>query len=374
MGAHVDIVLARRASRVTHGPAAPASLCLSLRAAISLTAAVLAAGGCNAAPAFCAAAASSALINGNDVPALPLSPGAQAAIGALRTSAGELVCTGTYVGDRWVLTARHCVDPATFEPLVFQTSRDLTPLSVTAAEYYPHPELDVLLLRIPPSPALAAVEPIALWPASEPYDWTGATVTLAGLGDTADGSDGRRQFLDETVVASDANTIVVDGGSEHGACSGDSGGPLLAAAAASPAPRLIGILSGGSGTCRGRDRYVASSAFAAWVADVRGAAAQDPCAGVTSEGTCQDGLARWCAGEWVEAERCTGDRLCGWSAAADGYRCVASDQDPCRGAGPGGDCDGTTLRVCRRGALIEADCGACGLTCDRGVDGHAGCV
>jgi hypothetical protein len=348
----------------------------ALRTAITVVAALLPACGNTAAPAFCTAAVTSLLINGGDVPGLPLSSGAQAAIGALRTSAGELVCTGTYLGDRWVLTARHFVDPATFEPLVFQTSRDLTELSVTAAEYYPHPELDVMLLRIPPSAALAAagIEPIALWPASEPRDWTGATVTLAGLGDTADGSDGRRQFLDEPVVASDANTIVVDGGSEHGACTGDSGGPLLAASPSPLAPRVIGILSGGSGTCRGRDRFVASTAFDAWVADVRGTALQEPCAGLTSEGTCQDGLARWCAGEWVEAERCTGDRLCGWSAAASGYRCVASDQDPCRGAGPGGDCDGTTLRVCRRGTLVEADCGACGLVCDRGLEGHAGCM
>jgi hypothetical protein len=387
MGEHVNIAiaglslrgrrwLARRASRVKYGPAAPASFLPPLRAAIAVTAALLAACGCSAAPAFCAATTTSPLINGGDVPGLPLSSGAQAAIGALRTSAGELVCTGTYLGDRWVVTARHCVDAATFEALVFQTSRDLTELSVTAAEYYPHPELDVLLLRVPPSAALAAVgmEPIALWPASEPRDWTGATVTLAGLGDTADGSDGRRQFLDEPVVASDANTIVVDGGAEHGACTGDSGGPLLVASPPPLAPRLIGILSGGSATCRGRDRYVASTAFDAWVADVRGTASQDPCAGLTSEGTCQDGLARWCAGQWVEAERCTGDRLCGWSAAANGYRCVASEQDPCRGAGPGGDCDGTTLRVCQRGTLVEADCGACGLICDRGVDGHAGCV
>src|SRR6478672_16437 len=98
MGAHVNIVLAGRASRAMTGPAAPASLLRPLRATMAMTIAVLAASGCGAAPAFCAATASSALINGDDVPGLPLSSGAQAAIGALRTSAGELVCTGTYVG------------------------------------------------------------------------------------------------------------------------------------------------------------------------------------------------------------------------------------------------------------------------------------
>src|SRR5215203_5947077 len=98
MGEHVNIAiaglslrarrwLAGRASQVTHGPAAPASLLPPLRAAIVVTVALLAAGGCSAAPAFCAAATTSPLTNADDVPRLPLSSGAEAAIGALRTSA-----------------------------------------------------------------------------------------------------------------------------------------------------------------------------------------------------------------------------------------------------------------------------------------------
>ena len=317
----------------------------------------------------------SALINGSDVPSTPISPGRQAAIGALRKPEGELACTGTYLGDRWIITARHCIEPATFDGLVFHTSRDLSALSAAVAERYPHPELDVMLLRVPASAALSALhlEPIDLWESSTPGDWLGKTVTLAGFGDTADGSDGRLQFLDEPVVSVDANEIVVDGGAEHGACAGDSGGPLLATSAAG-APRLIGVLSGGSASCRGRDRYVASTAFADWVSRTRGGAAQDPCAGLTAEGTCDRGVALWCAGEFVDAAPCTGHQLCGWDAGAAGYRCVPGDNDPCRGAGPLGDCDGNVLRVCQQGALAEIDCGACGAFCKRGADGHASCI
>jgi hypothetical protein len=342
-----------------------------------IVAALAALAACDAsppAPLFCPQPVTSALINGADVPASAIPAGAQAAIGALRKPNGQLVCTGTLIGDGWIVTARHCVDPATFDGLIFQTSRDLNALEATVAEYDVHPDLDVMLLRIPPSTALAALAlpPVPLWDAADARDWVGATVTLAGFGDTADGSDGRRQFLDEPIVAAGATEIVVDGGPEHGACEGDSGGPLLAPSAAGDA-RVLGVLSGGSATCRGRDHYVASTGFAAWVAQVQAAAAQDPCGGLTAEGTCTHGVPRWCAGGAVQAAICTGDSLCGWNADEAGYRCVPSDQDPCRGAGPGGDCDGTTLRVCRRGVLAQADCAACGLICDLGPDGHAGC-
>jgi hypothetical protein len=360
-----------RAPRVLPGPSAPAFF-------LALTYVAIAPAACDApapAPAFCSLPLTSALINGNDVPSSPIPAAAQAAIGALRKPSGELVCTGTLIADRWILTARHCVDASTFDGLVFHTARDLTELTATVAEYYPHPALDVMLLRIPPGAPLSALalQPIPLWDPSEPADWSGATLTLAGLGNEADGSDGRLQFLDEPVVEVDADTIVVDGGSEHGACAGDSGGPLLTPSSAE-ATRLVGVLSAGNATCRGRDRYVASAAFARWITETQDAAGRDPCAGVPAEGTCENGGARWCTDGAVQAEACTDDRLCGWNADAGGYRCVPSDADPCRGAGPGGSCDGNTLRVCQRGTLVETDCGACALTCQQGPNGHAGCV
>ena len=85
------------------------------------------------------------------------------------------------------------------------------------------------------------LELIHLWESSTPGDWLGNTVTLAGFGDTADGSDGRLQFLDEPVVSVDANEIVVDGGAEHGACAGGSGWAAPGDVRRGRAPRLIGV-------------------------------------------------------------------------------------------------------------------------------------
>lgn len=321
----------------------------------------------------CDAAVVQGLTNAQQVPGLPLSPSQQAAIGALRTPADEVRCSGTLIADRWVLSANHCSAPAGLDhPLVFRTSVDGGEIALPVVARFAHPELDAMLFEVPTSSSVQAgsVQPLGQWSATDGAPWLGQTLTLAGFGDTEDGSDGARLFLEEPVVEVQATSLVVDGGSEHGACDGDSGGPLLAVAP-DQSIRIVGLLSEGNATCRGQDRYIRTDVLSDWISQVQEQRGQSPCAGLSWEGVCADGRATWCAMDHIEATDCTHHQLCGWDAAQSGYRCVDAAEDPCRGAGPSGYCEGDTLRVCRRGELMISNCAACGARCEWDLQGAA---
>jgi hypothetical protein len=292
-----------------------------------------------------------------------------AAIGAIETGGGGIRCTGTLISDRWVITAKHCVIQAQ-EPLVFRTSVDGALVRVPLVTAIAHPTLDALLFRVPPLAAIesADIQPIAI--RSDEILSIGDQAVLAGYGDTELGTDGSLLFLNETVIEVDEASITVDGGEMHGACFGDSGGPLLRLNDKGEA-QIIGVLSGGKSTCVGRDRYVRLDSLSQWIEQNQLAGEADPCAGYTWEGTCEPGRATWCDADEVTAEDCVGKQLCGWDPDESGYRCVEDTEDPCRGIGSSSACDGTLLLQCERGVLLEVDCSTCDRDCVQNGDGAA---
>jgi hypothetical protein len=302
-----------------------------------------------------------------------LTSGEQAAIGALTNADGETVCTGTLVGDGCVLTAAHCVHPELSEALLFDTTDGMNDLRLLVSSYWIHPTLDAMLLALPiargafpgwitPLPVVTDAQRV----------WTGTELLLVGFGEDENGVDGVRRYVAEPVVEEDPSWLVVDGGSSHGACAKDSGGPLVSVGGGA-ATSVLGLLSSGSATCRGKDRYLRASSLIEWLDSTMAEIAADPCNGVSAEGTCTDGQAKWCAGGVLESEVCSGHRLCGWSDAVGGYRCLVDGEDPCRGAGPVGTCDGDVLLRCDRGTLLETDCSACGQACVAGPREAARC-
>jgi hypothetical protein len=96
----------------------------------------------------------------------------------------------------------------------------------------------------------------------------------------------------------------------------------------------------------------------------------EACEGLASEGACLRGRAMWCDVDLPRADDCTSaGEVCGWSAAAAGFRCVDAADDPCAGLGSFATCAGEEdVVACRAGALVRSSC-RCGATCVPWFDG-----
>lgn len=161
----------------------------------------------------------------------------------------DSLCTGVHLTARLVLTAAHCLSGA--RTLVHNE---------LAEKRAAHPSLDLGLFLLSAGSCQAQLrEGLRL---SRVQPSLGQDVLLAGFGLTEDGTLGTLLAVEQTVTFIDDTYIRVDGKGESGACSGDSGGPLLWGESE---PRVIGILSTGEASCRGLDQYVLVDPSEEWI-------------------------------------------------------------------------------------------------------------
>ena len=160
-----------------------------------------------------------------------------------------IVCTGTVVGPRTVLTAAHCVPPGAAREV--RVGAKL----VVVTEAIRHPSFDdathafdlaILKLAEP-----ADVAPIAMPTATLDASFVGAAARIVGFGVESAGAiaDGNRRSGSMQIESIDARTFVATPNPGN-TCGGDSGGPVFVTVGASE--QLLGITVAGDPTCVAR--------------------------------------------------------------------------------------------------------------------------
>jgi V8-like Glu-specific endopeptidase len=169
----------------------------------------------------------------------------------------RIVCTGTLIAPRVVLTAAHCLDEqgalGTWEVYVgTPVGGDAQGGFVVVTDTAVHPawnrtthEFDLALLRLSDA---APVAPVPFAAAPLPASLVGATVRVVGYGAMAPAAltDGQRRQTTMTVSALDANVfraVPAPGNS----CEGDSGGPAFGDVGAGE--QILGVTVSGDLAC-----------------------------------------------------------------------------------------------------------------------------
>ncbi|MBX3247369.1 MAG: trypsin-like serine protease [Myxococcales bacterium] len=289
--------------------------------------------------------------------AMPLTAGQILAIGSLSG------CTGTFINDNWVLTAKHC-RARTGARFCVGANPASPNICFQAVEVRDHPSQDMTLLRVdaPASSRAPTLEPIPINTVMLDNTWIGVTAEAAGYGQQENGRSGERKFTAQPIDGFERpEFVVINGEGTRGVCFGDSGGPVMILAADGTI-RVAGALSWGDPSCVGRDRYSRTDIAVTWIESFTGPTVVEGgrCGTLTAEGRCVGNTAVYCQDDMLVSDRCSG--ACGWSGADEGYRCIEG-ADPCGGLDASGACEGNVARWCERGQIRQRDCGSCGEVC-----------
>jgi hypothetical protein len=311
----------------------------------------------------------SAVYYGTNEPTyLDLSPGQVLSIGMMDMGGG--LCSGMVIAPRWFLTAAHCTAGSSPSATTIRLGSDPARPShgIRARAFQSHRSSDIALVELSEDATVAVPGLVPVPVITEMLDsaWVGRETEASGYGRTERGSVGTRYFSALPVRSVSGDQIHIDGRGMGGVCNGDSGGPIMGRAA-DGSVRVLGVVSGGDGTCTYQAWFTRADVSRDWIESHTGptmSPGPPPCEDITAVGRCMDGQAVWCgAADTLEAETCPAGEACGWDDAAGGYRCVVVGVDPCAGLDAHGRCDGQIARWCESGVPRMRDCGACEQTC-----------
>jgi hypothetical protein len=283
----------------------------------------------------------------------------------------KIICSGVLVFGEVVITAKHCVEDLPPEILSLGIGPPGPPLMIRSVTQSPTVDLAVLAPDWETSITALSLElePLSVATALDATA-EGHRVMLAGFGEDDAGSTGGLLFATEVIAKVEDDVLTTTGFGASGACAGDSGGPLLGRDASGEVT-VLGILSSGSASCQGTDRFVRLDQEAAWLAAAGvGGVGHGSCGQLSAAGRCYDGRPVWCEEGEIRSESCPGAFRCGWDPVREAYRCV-DPQKECAGADGFGDCADGRLTVCGSDGRIEVKdclpCARCGFDPASGV-------